>query len=153
MQYLPLQLLQGLQQQTPKQLAQLLAAADPPHLANMAWACGQLGYRGQLLPGKLLQQAANLQPDGGAGSFKLQELCNLCWSAAVLDLQQCVPQVLQLAPPPGDLLPPPGQLGRGLLFERGNPGLELAAELLQLGLVLVQQGPALLRPPGLLLQA
>jgi hypothetical protein len=52
------------------------------------------------LPGALLQQAVKLLQDGDTASlnsFNSQGLCNLCWSAAVLDLQQCVPQVLQLA--------------------------------------------------------
>ena len=91
---LPLQLLQCLQH---PQLQQLLAAADPQALANMAWACGQLGYKALLLPRALLQQAVKLLQEGGTDSFKSQELCNLCWSAAVLDQQQCVQQVLQLA--------------------------------------------------------
>jgi hypothetical protein len=94
MQHLPRQMLQALQQH-PQQLQQLLAAADPQALANMAWGCGQLGYK--LLPGVLLQQAVKLLQDGAAGSFSAQGVCNLCWSAAVLDLQQCVSQVLQLA--------------------------------------------------------
>ena len=97
MQYTPLPLLQSLQQQHRQQLQQLLAAATPQELANMAWACGQLGYRGRLLPDALLHQAVKLLQDGGAQSFPIQGLCNLCWSAAVLDLQQCMPQVLQLA--------------------------------------------------------
>ena len=97
MQYVPLPLLQSLQQQQQQRqlLQQLLTAAKPQELANMAWACGQLGHKGQLLPGALLQQA--VRQDGGTGSFTLQELCNLCWSAAVLDLQQCVHHVRQLA--------------------------------------------------------
>jgi hypothetical protein len=95
MQYVPLPLLQCLQQQHCQQLQQLLAAGKPQDLATMAWACGQLGYKGQLLPGALLQQA--VRQDGGTGSFTPQELCNLCWSAAVLDLQQCVHHVRQLA--------------------------------------------------------
>ena len=92
MKYQPTQLLQRTQH-----LQQCVAAAQPQELANMAWACGELGYRGQLLPGALLQQAVKLLPDVGTGSFTPQGLCNLCWSAAVLDLQQCVPQVLELA--------------------------------------------------------
>ena len=96
MKYIPTQLLQALQQH-PQQLQQLITAAEPQALANIAWACGELGHTGQLLPGALLQQAGKFVQDGCTGSFKPQELCNLCWSAAVLDLQQCVPQVLQLA--------------------------------------------------------
>jgi hypothetical protein len=96
MQYAPLQLLSALEQQ-PRLLTALVAAAGPQELANMAWACGQLGYRGKLLPGVLLQQAVLLLQDSRTHSFTMQRLCNLCWSAAVLDLQQYVPQVLQLA--------------------------------------------------------
>jgi hypothetical protein len=94
MQYLPLQILQSLDQHP--QLHQLVAATNPQDLASIAWACGQLGYAVPLLPNSLLQQAAKLLQDGGTGSFSSQGLCNLCWSAAVLDLQQSVPQVLQL---------------------------------------------------------
>ena len=94
--YVPQQLLQSLQQH-PQQLQELITAAGPQELANIAWACGELGYKGQLLPGALLQQVERVLQDGGIGSFTSQGMCNLCWSAAVLDLQQCVPQVLQLA--------------------------------------------------------
>jgi hypothetical protein len=93
--YAPLQLLSALEQH-PQQLQAVLAAAGSHALANMTWACGQLGYRGKLLPGALLQQAAT-QLRGSTCNYVIQALCNLCWSAAVLDLQQCVPQVLQLA--------------------------------------------------------
>jgi hypothetical protein len=96
MQYMPLQLFRSLQQH-PQQLKKVLAGSTPQALANMAWACGELGYRGKLLPGVLLQQAVNMLQGGGSGSFTLQHMCNLCWTAAVLDLQQDVPQVLQLA--------------------------------------------------------
>jgi hypothetical protein len=44
----------------------------------------------------LLQQAVKLQA-GKGNRLTLQHICNLCWAVAVLDLQQCVPQVLQLA--------------------------------------------------------
>jgi hypothetical protein len=46
--------------------------------------------------GALLQQAA-IQLRASTGDYVIQDLCNLCWSATVLDLQQTVPQVLQLA--------------------------------------------------------
>jgi hypothetical protein len=96
MQYAPLQLLSALDQQA-LPLNKFLAGANPQDLANTALACGKLGYRGTLLPGALLQQAVQLLQDGSRGGFNMQELCNLCWCAAVLDLRQCVPQVLQLA--------------------------------------------------------
>ena len=101
LQYAPLQLLSALEQH-PEQLQAVLAAAIPQELANMAWACGQMGYKGRLLPEVLLQQAVTLQA-GKTGSLNLQNICNLCWAAAVLDLQQCVPQVLQLAAAAGSL--------------------------------------------------
>jgi hypothetical protein len=62
----------------------------------MAWACGQLGYRGTLLPVSLLQQAVKLLNLQG-GASNMQVLCNLCWSAAVLVLWQLAPQVPRLA--------------------------------------------------------
>jgi hypothetical protein len=97
LQFMPLKLLSALEQQT-KQLQRFLAAAIPQALGNTAWACGQLGYSSQQLPGALLQQAVRLlQSRGGAGALNAQDLCNLCWSAAVLDCQQCVPLALQLA--------------------------------------------------------
>jgi tetratricopeptide (TPR) repeat protein len=97
LQFAPLQLLSALEQQ-PVQLQKFLAAAKPQDLANTAWACGQLGYRSKQLPGELLHQAARLlQSIGGAGGFTVQDLCTLCWSAAVMDMQQCVSLVLQLA--------------------------------------------------------
>jgi hypothetical protein len=98
MHYAPLQLLSALEQQ-PQLLTALLAAAGPQGLANMALACGQLGYRGKLLPGALLQQAVQLQlRNSRTHSLNMQDVCNLSWSAAVLDMQQNVPQVLQLVP-------------------------------------------------------
>jgi hypothetical protein len=93
---LPLQLLSALEQQ-PQQLQTFLAAAKPQELANAACVCGQLGYSSKQLPGELLQQAVRLlQSRGGADGFTTQDLCNLCWSAAVLDMHQRVQLVLQL---------------------------------------------------------
>jgi hypothetical protein len=96
MQYAPLQLLSALEHE-PVLLTGMVAAAVPQGLANMAWACGELGYKGKLLPGVLLQQAVQLLQGSKAGSFTAQGMCNLCWCAAVLDQQQYVPQMLQLA--------------------------------------------------------
>jgi hypothetical protein len=93
--FIPLQLLSALEQH-PQQLQAVLAAATPQELANMAWACGQLGYRGKLLPVALLHKAVELLQSKGTDSFKIQGLCNLCWAAAVLDMQQEISQVLQL---------------------------------------------------------
>jgi len=93
--YVPTQLLAALEQQE-QQTQALVAAAIPQHLANMAWACGQLGYKGKLLLSALLQQASVLLQQGRR-SFNCQDLCNLCWAVAVLDMQQHIPFVLQLA--------------------------------------------------------
>jgi hypothetical protein len=95
MHYTPLQLLSALEQQ-PQLLTALLAAAGPQSLANMAWACGELGRKGKLLPRVLLQQLVHLLQHSTICSYTMQNLCNSCWTAAVLDLQQCVSQVLQL---------------------------------------------------------
>jgi hypothetical protein len=82
----------------------LLVADNPQHLANAAWACGQLGHRDEQLMAALLTEAqlelAASRQDGsskGGRNLTTQELCNLCWAVAVLDLQQHVQQVLQLA--------------------------------------------------------
>jgi hypothetical protein len=96
MHYTPLQLLSALEQQ-PQLLNALFVAARPQSLANMAWACGELGYEGKFLPGVLLQHAVQLLQHTTTRSINMQDLCNLCWTAAVLNLQQYVQQVLQLA--------------------------------------------------------
>jgi hypothetical protein len=77
----------------------LLAAGTPQDLANAAWACGQLGHRDEQLMAALLaevQQRLAAAGTSSSRSFNSQELCNLCWAVAVLDLQQHVQQVLQL---------------------------------------------------------
>jgi hypothetical protein len=81
-------------------LAGLLPAGTPQGLANAAWACGQLGHRDEQLIGALLAEVQQQLVAAGARSsrsFNSQELCNLCWAVAVLDLQQHAQQVLQLA--------------------------------------------------------
>jgi hypothetical protein len=45
----------------------------------MALACGQLGERGKLLPGVLLQQAVQVLQNGSNGGCNMQDLFNLCW--------------------------------------------------------------------------
>jgi hypothetical protein len=100
LQHVPQQLLSALEQ--PQQLQAVLAAADPQAVANMAWACAQLGYKGKLLPAALLQRAVQLlhksrRPYSTTHNFTAQGLCNLCWSVAVLDIQQSKPQLFQLA--------------------------------------------------------
>jgi hypothetical protein len=87
--FLPLQLLAA-----PK-LAGLLATGTPQNLVNAAWAGGELGHRDEQLMGALLADAeqrltAITDDSSAARSINSQELCNLCWSSAVLDLQlQC----------------------------------------------------------------
>jgi hypothetical protein len=82
-------------------VAGLLAADTPQGLANAAWACGQLGYKDeQLIPALLVEVQQRLAAPGlknTCGTFTSQNLCNLCWAVAVLDQQQHVQQVLQLA--------------------------------------------------------
>ncbi|KAF6262208.1 hypothetical protein COO60DRAFT_1636071 [Scenedesmus sp. NREL 46B-D3] len=76
-------------------------AGTPQDLAIAAWACGQLGHRNEQLMAGLLAEAqqrlAAAGPDGISRSLNSQNLCNLCWAMAVLDLQQHAQQVLQLA--------------------------------------------------------
>lgn len=98
MRLFPRTLLAGLERQ-PDRLQTLVSTANLQALANMAWACGQLAYRDEVLPGVLLQHATLLlsQQDDQRTKLKCQELCNICWAAAVLDMQQCSQEVLQLA--------------------------------------------------------
>jgi hypothetical protein len=80
-------------------LARLLAVGTPQALANAAWACGQLGHRDEQLMAALLaevQQRLTAAGTSSSRSFNSQNLCNLCWAVAVLDLQQHAQQVLQL---------------------------------------------------------
>jgi flagellin-specific chaperone FliS len=80
-------------------LAGLLAAGTPQHLVNAAWACGQLGHRDEQLMAALLAEVQQRLAAAGTSSirrFNSQELCDLCWAVAVLDLQQHAQQVLQL---------------------------------------------------------
>jgi hypothetical protein len=81
-------------------LAGLLQVGNPQELANAAWACGQLGHRNEQLMGALLAEVQQRLAAAGARSSRScnsQDLCNLCWAVAVLDLQQHAQQVLQLA--------------------------------------------------------
>jgi hypothetical protein len=94
--FLPIQLLTALEQH-PEQLEQLLAGANGQSVANMALACGQLGHKSQLLMDALLRRAEQLQEQHGSAITSVQELCNICWSIVVLDMQQYAHAVLQLA--------------------------------------------------------
>jgi hypothetical protein len=77
-------------------------------LANIAWACGKLGYRDDALLDPLYRRAVDLlQQDeeasvveGGnnsSNSFGAVAVANLCWVAAVLDMQHLAKEVQRLA--------------------------------------------------------
>uniref|UniRef100_A0A383WDW8 RAP domain-containing protein n=1 Tax=Tetradesmus obliquus TaxID=3088 RepID=A0A383WDW8_TETOB len=84
-------------------LTALLLADTTQGLANAAWACGQLGHRDEQLMGALLAKTQQwlgrfeVARSRYSSSFNSQNLCNVCWAVAVLDLQQHAQQVLQLA--------------------------------------------------------
>jgi very-short-patch-repair endonuclease len=90
----PVQLLAALEQQ--QHMQRFLAGANPQELANTTWACGMLGHDSKVLLGGLLQQAVKLLRQDRS-RFICQELRNMCWAVAVLDLRQYVPAVLQFA--------------------------------------------------------
>ena len=92
--YVRVQLLAALEQQ--QHMQRFLAAANPQNLSNTAWACGVLGRNSKVLRAGLLQQAVKLLQQGSS-RFICQDLCNLGWAVAVLDLRQYVPEVLLLA--------------------------------------------------------
>jgi hypothetical protein len=83
------------------ELVALLAAGTPQEMANAAWACGQLGHRDEHLMAALLVEVQQRLVAPGinntCSTFTSQNLCNLCWSVAVLDMQQHAWQVPQLA--------------------------------------------------------
>jgi hypothetical protein len=94
--FTPLQLLLTFEQQL-AQVGALVAGLTPKHAATIARACDQLGHKGTALPGMLLQQAVSRLQDGNAEMYDVPSLALFSWSPAVLDLQQYVPHVLQLA--------------------------------------------------------
>jgi hypothetical protein len=79
-------------------LQRFLAGAEPQALANTAGALATVGQRSGPLLGCLLQQAMVLL-EQDSSRFTSQNLVNLCWAVAVLDMPQHSPQleVLQLA--------------------------------------------------------
>jgi hypothetical protein len=92
--YAPQQLL------TAPGVVELLCTGSPQTLANAAWACGHLGHSDGLLVAAVLAEVQQRLAAGDvrdSNNFKSQELCNLCWAAAVLDLQQHASQVLLMA--------------------------------------------------------
>uniref|UniRef100_A0A383V8C0 FAST kinase leucine-rich domain-containing protein n=1 Tax=Tetradesmus obliquus TaxID=3088 RepID=A0A383V8C0_TETOB len=78
-----------------QQWGRLLPAMTGQALANTALACAVLGHRDERLPAGLLQHALQLQTSSDA-QLDIQAVCNLCWSVAVLDLQQQAGSVVQL---------------------------------------------------------
>jgi hypothetical protein len=88
-----------------------LQGATGQQLAAAARACGQLGHRHEQVVGVLLHEAASrLAAHAAAGAvapaagdvcgdsaFSADDLCNLCWCVAVLDLQHHASQALQFA--------------------------------------------------------
>ena len=81
----------------------MLPAMTPQGLANIALACGTLDYRDEqlLLPLFNKAQAILLLTSGGSSSTAVvattQGLANLCWAAAVLNMQQLISHVEQFA--------------------------------------------------------
>ena len=77
----------------------MLPAMIPQELANIALACGWLSYRNDKLLLALFDNA--WQALCGASNSKRspnsQDLANMCWTAAVLDMQQLISHVEQFA--------------------------------------------------------
>jgi hypothetical protein len=82
----------------------LLPAMNGQELANTALASAVLDYRDEQWLAGLLQHALQLHTTSSSSCSQLssQELCNLCWSVAVLDLQQLASIVVQLVQAAGD---------------------------------------------------
>uniref|UniRef100_A0A383V5C8 FAST kinase leucine-rich domain-containing protein n=1 Tax=Tetradesmus obliquus TaxID=3088 RepID=A0A383V5C8_TETOB len=81
-----------------------VVATSPAVLTSTAWACDRLGHRDEQLMAALLAEAEKrmLAAKANRSSMSInilncQDLCNLCWAVAVLDLPQHAQQVLQLA--------------------------------------------------------
>lgn len=89
--YYPEELLSALEQQ-PQLLHRWLQAATAIAISGFAHACASLGYSSQLLLDALLEHAVSMQSGWDAWG-----LANLCWAAAVLDMQHNSSQVLQSA--------------------------------------------------------
>ena len=80
----------------------MLPAVIPQHLANIAWACGMLGYRDEQLLLPFFNKAKEVFfVDEGSSSMAVvattQHLSNMCWAAAVLNMQQLISHVDQFA--------------------------------------------------------
>ena len=83
-------------------ILRLLPAMVPQGLANMAWACGMLGYQDEQLLLPLFNRGSKIMfAEGGSSSTEVGATChalaNMCWAAAVLDMQQLIRHVEQFA--------------------------------------------------------
>jgi hypothetical protein len=80
-----------------QQWGRLLPGMTGQNLGNTALACAVLDHRDERLLAGLMQHALQIETGSSSSSpLTSQELCNLCWSVAVLDLQQLAGSVLQL---------------------------------------------------------
>lgn len=104
--YLPEELL------TSPKVANVLSSAGDQEVANIAWACGELGYSNDHLLVVLLRRTHRLLQMGATGPSVLaltpHHMCNIIWAVAVLDQQQHARMVLLLAQLVGQVL---GTLG------------------------------------------
>ena len=83
-------------------IIRMLPAMIPQQLANFTWACGMLGYRDEQLLLPFFNQAREtFLPGEGSSSTGVaatsQHLANVCWAAAVLNMQQLITHVKQFA--------------------------------------------------------
>jgi hypothetical protein len=83
-------------------IIRMVPAMIPQNLANIAWACGIWGYGDEQLLLPLFNRARDTflllrgssRREAGAS---VQNLANMCWAAAVLNMQQLVSHVEQFA--------------------------------------------------------
>ena len=97
--FLPLPLLGP---EAKKAIIGMLPAMIPQELANIAWACGILAYRDEQLLLPLFNKARQVFFLGmGSSSMAVeatsQNLANMCWAVAVLNMQQLISHVEQFA--------------------------------------------------------
>jgi hypothetical protein len=78
-----------------QQWGRLVQGMTGQGLANTALACAVLFYRDEQLLAGLLRSAAQ-KASSSSIQLTTQNVCNLCWSVAVLDVQQLAGSVLQL---------------------------------------------------------
>jgi hypothetical protein len=92
----PVELFAALDSQ--QQWDRLLPTMKGQELSNTALACAVLDHRDEQLLARLLQRALHQQSSSSSSSMRLsaQGVCNLCWSVAVLDLQQLAGSIVEL---------------------------------------------------------